>query len=148
MRCISKCNNYKNTKWALHEMFIVAKIVLKYYLAFSNIFPASISVSSSFCIFDFKNSPSLSFRPMHWEICGNWSIFRHFLLLPLLLSPPPTQKQTRKLKKKVDKHQNTWNNKSYSSFEYIKITTYFISCLIPSRCGIFLHHCELSEIFY
>lgn len=38
------------------------------------------------------DSPNLSLRPMHWEMCGNWSIFRHFLLFPLLISPPPAQK--------------------------------------------------------
>lgn len=43
-----------------------------------------------------KYSPNLSFRPMHWEMCGNWSIFRHFLLLPLLLSPPPEKRKKKK----------------------------------------------------
>lgn len=40
------------------------------------------------------------------------------------------------------------NNKFYSSFEYIKIITYFRVPVLFFRCGIFLHHCELSQIFY
>lgn len=39
--------------------------------------------------------PSLSLSPIHWDICGNCSIFRHFLLFPLLLSPPPVKKETK-----------------------------------------------------
>lgn len=33
--------------------------------------------------------PILLISSMHCEICGNCKIFRHFLLLPLLLSEPP-----------------------------------------------------------
>lgn len=33
--------------------------------------------------------PILSLRCMHCDMWGNCKIFRHFLLLPLLLSDPP-----------------------------------------------------------
>lgn len=33
--------------------------------------------------------PNLSLRCIHCDMCGNCSILRHFLLLPLLLSEPP-----------------------------------------------------------
>lgn len=61
-----------------------------------------------------KYSPNLSFRPMHWEMCGNWSIFRHFLLLPLLLSPPP---ETRK-KKKKNNNNNRIKIKNFDIYIY------------------------------
>lgn len=150
MRCISKCNNYKNTKWALHEMFIVAKIVLKYYLAFSNIFPAFyiciFYLVSVFLIL--KTHPVYLLGRCIGKYVGTEVSSAISYSCPCCCHHRLRRTKRENLKKNTDKHQNMWNNKSYSSFEYIKITTYFISCLIPSRCGIFLHHCELSEIFY
>lgn len=40
-------------------------------------------------------SPNLSFRLIHWDMCGNCNIFLHFLLFPLLLSPPPVIKKQK-----------------------------------------------------
>lgn len=40
--------------------------------------------------------PSLSFRWMHCDMCGNCNILRHFLLFPLLLSEPPANVEKTK----------------------------------------------------
>lgn len=40
-----------------------------------------------------KYLPILLMSSMHCEICGNCSIFLHFLLLPLLLSEPPEKRK-------------------------------------------------------
>lgn len=56
--------------------------------------------------------PNLSFNGMHCDMCGNCRIFRHFLLLPLLLSEPPVEVRENKLVNKTSQINRTpWNLK-------------------------------------